>query len=107
MRIGELSCGHAPGGTEIATRLGCHMIKSWFYRDFKPYAEKVGVKLLRDDFKFIERTICNLPEGTQREACRRYIEEWKLGMARNAPRNQNSGRYRANNYLQDFTGRIR
>jgi hypothetical protein len=77
-------------------------IKSWFYRDFRSYAEKQGCKLLRDDLKFIERSICNLPEGTQREACRRYLEEWKIGMDTIPPKNQNSGRYKANQFLMNF-----
>jgi len=73
-------------------------IKGWFYRDFKTYAAKKGYKLLKDDIRFIERTIRDLPEWQQREACRRYCEEWDLGL----PLGQNQGRFRANKFLMDF-----
>ncbi len=77
-------------------------LRYWFYREFKLYAAKQGIKLLRDDLKFIERTICNLPEYIQREACRKYIESWRIGMESIAPKNQNSGRYNANQNLRSY-----
>lgn len=71
------------------------MIGAWFYREFRHHVAKKGYKLLQDDFKFIERCIRGLPEWQQRQACRRYCQEWELGAALG----QNQGRFRANQFL--------
>ncbi len=74
------------------------MIKPWFYKDFKPYAEKKGYRILRDDYKFIEHRISRLPEGAQRQAMRQYLKEWDKGLA-GMSTSQNPGRFLANQFL--------
>ena len=73
------------------------MIRGWFYREFKQYVASKGYKLLRDDFKFLERVLSPYPEAKQRELARQYLKEWELGMG--SPGNQCSGRFRANQFL--------
>lgn len=73
------------------------MLGHWFNKDFKPYAKRQGLQLLRDDIKFIESRLQRLPEYKQREALRQYVKEWDLSLG------QNQGRFKANQYLLNHT----
>ncbi len=80
------------------------MIKQWYYRDFKQHVANKKYKLLRDDYRFIERCIYSMPETEQRSVMRRYLEEWNTMVAgqEKTPPNQNSGRLRANLFLLNY-----
>lgn len=76
------------------------MIKGWYYKEFKQYVQRHGLKLLYDDYKYIERTITEWPEFKQREAMRGYVKEWQA-----AP-TQNEGRRRANQWLMGLLSHV-
>lgn len=43
---------------------------------FISYAESLGVKLLKDDIKFLEKQIIKYPSGLRRELLRDYLAEY-------------------------------
>ena len=69
----------------------------WLHRDWKPWAEKQGIHLLRDDFRYIEAGIGRLPVDMQKKAARMYVQVWLKAS------DQNKGRFAANQYLLDLT----
>lgn len=78
-------------------------MRQWYYREFKPYIAKQKIKILKDDYKFIEDILSEYPEITQREALRGYVKEWNAipnGLDKNALERDN-GRFRANTWLRE------
>ncbi|HAU1312527.1 TPA: hypothetical protein F8R99_14170 [Legionella pneumophila] len=74
------------------------------YGQFKEYADKKGYQLLKDDYRFIENHIKYLPQNEQILVLKRYLKKWEEGMdeAGKTPQNQNSGRFKANEYLRSI-----
>ena len=68
----------------------------WLLSEFKPFAERQGLKLLKDDLRFIMHSIAKIPADKQRQALRGYVSIWKQHS------DQNKGRYAANAFLRDM-----
>lgn len=75
----------------------------FLYSSFKPYCERNGVKLLRDDMKYIETQLIKVPENAQRKVMNEYLKKWQEGIAKskNSLLGQNFGRRMANLWLRD------
>ena len=78
---------------------------TWLYYEFKPYCERKKINVLRDDFKFIEKTLLKLPSELHRRVMRHYVKIWlsTLGNNENSPQAQNLARRIANTYLREQT----
>lgn len=76
---------------------------------FIPYAESLGVRLLKDDLKFIEKTLSKCPQNRHRSILSDYLLEYTkvLGFEierRDGPAKHNKARYAANTWLRKHTG---
>ena len=78
------------------------MGKHWFYGHFKDYVRAKGHHVLKDDYRFIEDSIKNMPENEQKQCMRNYLDEWNRGVAGTEKNRlkQNYGRFRANTWLR-------
>lgn len=70
----------------------------WLHHDFKNYCELKGIKLLRDDMRFITKRLCEIPWAEHRRVMREYVKIWLKELGEH--QNQNEGRKKANEYLR-------
>ena len=80
--------------------------QGWLYGNVKPYFEKQGIKLLKDDMLFIERCLGNVPPEFHRKLMKDYFVMWnaKIALKDNASENAINPRYEANVYLRNVSG---
>lgn len=78
----------------------------WFYTSFMEYAKKQGYAMLREDLRFIEKTLSLLPTHTRRPILYEYCQVWDRAMKKETDKNraQSSGRRAANQFLLKQTG---
>ncbi len=76
----------------------------WLYKDFEPYCQRIGLKLLKDDMKFIEKILSHMPYNEHKRLLTQYTVIWRDSMAecKNSRSAMNLGRRTANNYLRDY-----
>jgi hypothetical protein len=69
---------------------------------FMEYTERRGIKLLKDDIKFLEKCLRKTPSALHRDALLNYVREFELGMGvcKNNVAKMNSGRFRANTWMR-------
>lgn len=81
----------------------------WLNKEFKDYVNRKGLQVLRDDYRFIEKCIRNMPQNEQRLVMRRYCSIWNRVMAetQKVVLKQNYGRFKANCYLREYAERIK
>lgn len=79
---------------------------SWLYGSVKPYFDRKGFNLLKDDMQFIERCLNNIPPERHRLVMRDYLAIWNTTVAEkeNAPKTSLNPRYEANVYLRNTAG---
>lgn len=82
---------------------------SWLYGNVRPYFEKNGIKLLKDDMLFIERCLCNVPPDFHRKLMKDYFVLWntKVALKEKDLLNALNPRYEANVYLRSVSGSSR
>lgn len=80
--------------------------QSWLHTAVKPYFEKKGIKLLRDDLLFIEKCLVNIPQERHRYVMRDYLAIWSATIEGNNLNKENAlnPRYEANVYLRSTAG---
>lgn len=73
----------------------------WLRTNYKAWAEKQGIELMKEDLLFIEKILRKLPENIHKRLMRDYSQKWLegIGEAKNAHQEQNLGRFRANSWL--------
>lgn len=79
---------------------------SWLYGSVKPYFEKHGIKLLKDDMLFIERCLSNVPQERQKNVMRDYFNLFNAE-GTDKEKDKKTGvnyRYEANCYLRSVSG---
>jgi len=70
-------------------------------KNFISYAEGVEVLLLKDDIKFLEKTLLRAPQELKRHILKEYLDVWRDSMTEiPKARRQNAGRYAANCWLR-------
>ena len=77
---------------------------TWLYTILKPYCERKGIRLLHDDFKFIERCLSQIHQNLHRSVMRDYVRlylSW-LAEGEKTPQTQNLARRQANNWLREY-----
>lgn len=81
------------------------MNHGWLYGNVKPYFEKSGIHLLRDDMLFIERCLNNIPTERHRLVMRDYLAIWNTTIAgkENDASSVLNPRYEANTYLRNVS----
>lgn len=74
---------------------------SFLHTVFKPYCERAGIHLLKDDFTFIQNQLYKIPQNAHKDVLRQYCKIWlaELRIQENASYSQNLGRRKANEYL--------
>lgn len=72
--------------------------------NFIEFAELKGLKMLKDDIRFVRKQLYRIPKPQKRIVMIRYIEEWQKGMVSEIieHKKQNKGRFRANQWLLLF-----
>jgi len=78
----------------------------WLYGTIKPYFDKQGFKLLKDDMQFIERCLGNIPPERHRLVMRDYLAIWSTTIAGKDSSSKTwlNSRYEANVYLRNVSG---
>lgn len=73
--------------------------------DFYTRCQQEGMKLLKDDKRFLENGLRNMPANRRISILRRYREIWlaELGEEKDASK-QNVARFKANSYLRAIIG---
>ena len=73
--------------------------------NFTDYARSQGCELLKDDLNFIKQRIEGLPLASKITLTRRFVDEWRKGMAecQNPVKRQNEGRRAASIFLRTAT----
>ncbi len=73
----------------------------WLYTTFKTHCERQGLTLMKEDIKFIERALKEIPSNIHKSIMNDYCKEWCKGIADepNASKKQNFGRNKANLFL--------
>ena len=76
----------------------------FLYDTFKPYCERNGVHLLRDDLRYIATQLRVIPPDRHRYVMRDYYNIWMQGMAdaKIKASAQNIGRNKANTWLREI-----
>jgi hypothetical protein len=76
----------------------------WLYNDFEPYCQRIGLKLLKDDMKFIKKMLSYIPCNEHKRLLTQYILIWRDSMAecKNSLSAMNLGRRNANIYLREY-----
>lgn len=79
---------------------------SWLYGSVKPYFERQGIKLLKDDMRFIENCLGNVPQEFHRKLMHDYFTLWntKVALKETGALNAINPRYEANTYLRNVSG---
>ena len=72
---------------------------------FKQHCERVGLELLFDDYRFIDRSLDNFKKIEFKAVLTRYTEEWARGMAgaKTIEQEQGCGRRMANTWLLQYS----
>jgi hypothetical protein len=72
---------------------------------FLPYAEKLGLDILREDITFIEKSLCQLPKGSWTGALVEYANLWREELKKHegSIKAQSYGRKAANGHLLNIT----
>lgn len=80
--------------------------QGWLYGSVRPYFEKKGYKLLRDDMIFIEKCLSNIPPERHRLVMRDYLSIWDSNLqGKNKVALRGSiGRFEANAFLRVTSG---
>lgn len=80
--------------------------QGWLYGAVKPFLERNGIKLLKDDMKFIEKCLSNVPPEFHRKLMRDYFNLWntKVALKNNGESSAINPRYEANVYLRNVSG---
>lgn len=80
----------------------------WLHGTVKPYFEKAGIKLLKDDMLFIEGCLGKIPPERHRIVMRDYLTIWNATVEEkeNMPKTGLNPRYEANVYLRNVSGNI-
>jgi len=69
----------------------------WLHNEFRLYCDRKNIKILRDDMRFIERRLFEIPEDDRRRVMREYVRIWIDELEHH--KNQNAARKKANEYL--------
>jgi hypothetical protein len=69
----------------------------WLYSEFRLYCERKDIKILRDDMRYIERRLENIPRDDHRRVMRDYVRVWLR--AKENGQGDNEGRKQANEFL--------
>jgi hypothetical protein len=79
---------------------------SWLYGAVKPYFEIQGIKLIKDDMRFIEECLGNVPPEFHRKLMRDYFTIWntKVALKESGALNAINPRAEANIYLRGVSG---
>jgi len=69
---------------------------------FNDYAEQRGIKLMREDIKFIKNLTIGMSRGARRSVLVEYADIWikARDSEPRVPAKQNRGRYAANTWLR-------
>ncbi len=69
----------------------------------KPFLESKGIKILKDDLRFIEDQLSKIPQKAHKEILRNYTKIWlhEVKNNENALQSQNLARRIANKYLRE------
>lgn len=70
----------------------------WLQSEVKPYCERVGIHLMRDDIRFIEKRLSEISRDEHRRIMRQYVRIWKQAI--DEGKGQNKGRCLANEYIR-------
>lgn len=75
----------------------------WITTTFKPFCQRNGISLLKDDIDFVADILGQIPKDRHKSILRGYAEEWRKGMgsSENALQKQNLGRLKANSWLRE------
>lgn len=78
----------------------------WILDSFKTYCAKQGYDLVKDDLKFIEKSLNLLPSDKQKLVLFEYSKRWQQAMdgERDSNKRQSVGRRAANLFLLKYTG---
>lgn len=78
----------------------------WLYDSFKPYCDRLGIKLLSDDLRYITKVLSVIPEDRRKAIMKEYAHVWLKGMesAFFKHKAQNNGRRLANIFLNEVIG---
>jgi len=78
----------------------------WLYGTVRPYFDKQGFKLLKDDMLFIERCLNHIPPERHRHVMRDYLAIWNttIGDKKNDAAIGLNPRFEANTYLRNASG---
>lgn len=80
--------------------------QAWLYGSVKPYFDRKGIKLLRDDMLFIEKCLQNIAPERHKSAIKGYFSIYDSIIKNNneiASMGVNA-RYEANSYLREVAG---
>ena len=71
---------------------------------FNEYAEQLGIKLMREDIKFIRNLVLGMSRERRREVLTEYAEIWckVRDETERSVAAQNSGRFAANVWLREI-----
>jgi hypothetical protein len=80
--------------------------RSWLYGAVKPYFERKGIKLLKDDMLFIENCLSKVPNERHKKLISDYFQIWNASIA---PKDcvepvMVSSRFEANSFLRNVSG---
>lgn len=80
--------------------------QAWLYGAVKPYFEKNGIKLLKDDLLHIERCLSHIPPDRHKFVMRDYFNTWNTKTMENHGVESRvlSPRYKANIFLLNASG---
>ena len=81
----------------------------WLRTSYLKWAKNQGMELLRDDLRFIEKTLNKIPQNLHKTIMRDFVNEWCDGMGRDAMSllKQNLGRRKANIWLRVMTEKLK
>lgn len=71
---------------------------------FQSHCESLGIKLLRDDIRYIKHQLLQIPQQLHKPTLKKYADIYLEGIAScdSVIRKQNAGRFLANSYLRDL-----
>ena len=72
----------------------------WLLHDWEPYAARMGCKLLKGDLDHIRNYLPRVRIDRQKAVMKEYVRIWLE--AAGDPKNQNKGRFAANQYMLEL-----
>lgn len=72
----------------------------WLHTNWKPYALRMGLLVLKGDLDHITRSIGKVRQDRQKAVMKEYVNVWLK--AAGDPINQNKGRFAANQYMLEL-----